>query len=387
MFTSVSRSAGFALAGAALVATTAALPALAATPAGWRISATFAVKGGSEDLLSVAAASPRDAWALGFSSTKNDVLPAIKHWNGRTWTGVTIPAWIVLAWEQIQGPAGPFGVRLAASNGDAWIFASFGDGYLRLAGRRWSVGALPHGGAHNAVSVTSVLAVSNSDVWVFGELIDENVTTDNVRPYAARFDGRTWTATTVPGLGTIDGASAASAASIWAVTSPDPAADGPGGKPAVLRWTESGGWRQQPGPALPAGAALTSVLAEPGKVLAGGSEPGPSKTTKALAAIWSAGHWSVQRLPGTVATQSGLMNLTADGAGAWATTIGPKFQGQLWHLAGRRWSVIKPDFGSRRWYVLQLAAVPHTRAAWAAGGLVEGKTADGLIAVAGPQPR
>jgi hypothetical protein len=150
----------------------------------------------------------------------------IKHWNGRTWTGVRVPARAAEAWQRTRGPDAPFRSAVAASPGDAWIVASIGGAYLRIAGSRWSVGELPHGGAYNYVGVSSVIAVSNSDVWVFGYLLDDNVTAGNVRPYAARFDGHTWTATTVPGSGTIEGASAASPGSIWAVTSP---ADG--GKP------------------------------------------------------------------------------------------------------------------------------------------------------------
>jgi hypothetical protein len=233
-----------------------------------RVAATFAVKGGTEELLRIAAASPRDAWAVGLLVDPKSQGQVIKHWNGRTWTGVRVPARAAEAWQRTRGPDAPFRSAVAASPGDAWIVASIGGAYLRIAGSRWSVGELPHGGAYNYVGVGSVIAVSNSDVWVFGYLLDENVTAGNVRPYAARFDGHTWTATTVPGSGTIEGASAASPGSIWAVTSP---ADG--GKPAVLHWTRSAGWERPVQPSLPARAELTGVLAEAGgRILAGGSE-------------------------------------------------------------------------------------------------------------------
>jgi hypothetical protein len=187
--------------------------------------------------------------------------------------------------------------------------------------------------------------------------------------------------------------SAVSADSIWAVVGAT-AADIPGSdgsvQPRVLHWGSKGGWQAGPQPVLPAGANLTSVLAQAGgKVIAGGSiRNGDSGGTSPFTATLSGTTWTLQTLPGRSTTKWVLTQIVPDGRGLWSLAFAGNGSAiRLWHRSGATWSVVKPAFGGHEWILEQLSAIPHTRSAWGAGALRHGSGAYGLIAVAGPAPR
>jgi hypothetical protein len=152
------------LAGGALALTGAILPAQAATSTGWRLSATFGVRGNATLLTSVDAVSARDAWATALSApTKGDNLQTlIKHWNGKSWANVSLPAKVARAWRKAGGFDGEIG---ASSTSDVWIVGASGP-YLRLNGTKWSVGKLPGSSetAGDLVEVSSVRVFSSANV-------------------------------------------------------------------------------------------------------------------------------------------------------------------------------------------------------------------------------
>jgi hypothetical protein len=246
------------------------------------------------------------------------------------------------------------------------------------------------------VEVTSVRVFSSANVWAFGSRLKFGTSAEPTgTPYAAHFNGRTWTATKLPAgvTGVITAASASSSRSIWAVTGSPSALVavpvGGGGSVTVLHWTPGAGWTVPAQPALPAGANLTSVLVEQnGHVLAGGSEQNSHKGTTPLAATWNGTAWTVAALPTSSTAKWTLTSLTTDGRGAWAVAYASNRESsQIWRLAGSTWSLVKPAFGKRASILLQLAAVPHSSSAWGAGALKAGNGALAMIAVAGPTPR
>jgi hypothetical protein len=396
---SLTRGSALVLAGGALALTGAILPAQAATSTGWRLSATFGVRANATILTSVDAVSARDAWATGLSApTKGDNLQTlIKHWNGKSWANVVLPAKVARAWQKTDGFDGEVG---ATSPSDVWILGDTGS-YLRLKGAHWSVGKLPGSSetSGDLVEVTSARVFSSANVWAFGTRLDLGTSSEPTgTPYAAHFNGRTWTATKLPaGVtgGVITAASATSSRSIWAVTgNPSGLTAGPGpsgpARPEVLHWTPAAGWTVPAQPVLPAGANLTSVLVEQnGHVLAGGSEKNSHKGTTPLAATWNSTAWTVAALPSSSTAKWTLTSLAADGRGAWAVAYATNRESsQVWRLSGSTWSLVKPAFGKRASVLLQLASVPHTSSAWGAGALKAGKSgALAMIAVAGPTPR
>jgi hypothetical protein len=391
---SAPRAAAVVLAGSAIALTSAMLPAQAATATGWRIAAKYPVKNAASLLLSVDAVSARDAWAVGLVAGKNatSIQTVIRHWAGKTWGQVTLPAKVAKAWKAED----PFGAQVGASSPtNVWIFSPLAGGYLRLNGKHWSLGRLPSGSptSGNLVEATSVKVFSSTDVWAFGAIEKESGTSAATSPYVAHFNGKRWATEKVPGTGPITAVSAASSASIWAVTGSvltEGVTVESAGTPGVLHWTAKGGWQQPAQPVLPAGSILTSVLTGPGgKVLAGGSEKNSKKGSTPLAATWTGTGWTVATLPGPSSAKWNLTSLATDGNGVWAVAYASNRESaRLWHLSGKTWSMVTPAFGKHAWILTQLAAVPHTDSTWAVGALKQGSTgADGLIAVAGPTPR
>ncbi|HKD88104.1 MAG TPA: hypothetical protein VKB62_06190 [Streptosporangiaceae bacterium] len=397
----ISRRAAIILAGSALALAGNILPADAATT-GWRVEAKVAIRGSENVLFSVAAVSPSDAWAAGFSAKGTGSPPqrtVIRHWTGKTWRPVTLPAPIATALAKRGSIDAQLGV---ASARNVWFFGGIQGGYLRLNGGRWRLGWLPGGGPKAAkfVDIHAVKAFSSTDVWAFGERDTLSATQVTATPYAAHFNGRKWVRVTVPrpasGSTAITAVGAVSSGDIWAVESKPTflgVSTSTATLPKVLHWTASTGWQvaaQQP--PLRAADQLTSAAVEPnGDVWFGGSAKNRARGTTPLAAAWNGTSWSVKVLPvRATSTVWQLDAMTPDGAGGiWALArVGIGVKERIWHLRGATWSLVSPAFGKHLWVLEGLALVPRTQSVWAVGGVQVGKLgADGLIAIDGPLPR
>jgi hypothetical protein len=395
-----SRRAAIVLAGSALALAGGLVPAQAAT-SGWRIDATYAIRGSSNIFTDVAAVSPSDAWVTGLIGTSGSSAPQtlIKHWTGKAWRPVTLPAKIARKWAQ-QDAILPVVGAVSARN--AWVFGGFDGGYLRLDGSRWSLGQLPGGGSATSgafVLIDAVKVFSSNNVWAFGEWSSPSSSLQTSAPYAAHYTGGKWVQVAVPGSGTITAVAATPSGDMWAVegglsvfgvafsSGPTP--------PVVLQW-KAGSWREaSKQPSLRSTDQLSSAAAEPnGDVWFGGSANNKKKGTTPLAAEWNGSTWSVKDLP-TRATSAdwNLGAMTQDGSGGiWALAEASSGQtAQIWRLQRGSWSHVSAAFGKRRWTLLALALVPRTRSVWGVGAVLVGKsssgTADGLIAVDGSLPR
>jgi hypothetical protein len=414
-----SRCAAIVAAGSAVALAVGLVAAQAATT-GWRADATVAVRGSETVFTDVAASSPADAWAAGFSiKDKGTSEPQglIRHWTGKAWRAVTLPGKVARTWARTGSLDSPVG---AASARSVWVFGSLTGSYLRLSGGRWSIGRLPGVGSASSgvlVFVDAVKVFSSTDVWAFGV---KETASGSEEPYAAQYNGRKWSTVTVPGSGAITAVAAMSAKDIWAVESADssllgsaatrpalaasPAARSAAARlraassaataPVVLQWTSKSGWQdaaQQP--ALAATDQLVSAVAQPGgHIWFGGSADNSANGTSPLTAEWNGTAWSVSGLPGKASSAGWeVASMAPDGTGGiWAlaanNTSGAE---RIWHLHGTTWSQARPAFGKHAWILESLAVVPGTHSAWAVGA-VQGRSkssSNGLIAVDGPLPR
>ena len=392
-----SRRAAVALStGATLLAVGAAgLPAQAATIPGWRISAAISVRDQAVLVTGMTAVNARDAWSTGIAITsKGAFTPEVRHWTGKSWAAVKLPAKVARSWattEPIQTTVG------ASSASNVWFFGSLqGAAYLRLNGSRWSVGHLPgnNPAAGKIIEINTVTVLSRSDVWALGTTDDVTTDQPTETPYAAHFNGSRWTVTHVPGDSGIIAASAASADSIWAVAGTPAASEsdffgGSAGQQTVLHWGPKGGWQQLTEPALPAATHLSGVVFEAGKVVVGGSEPNGRKGRSPLLITWNGKAWSKPTVPGASTTKWDLAGLAPDGrSGYWVVgSAQSNGDGRLWHVTGAKWGAVKPAFGRHAWALFRIALVPHTDSVWGAGAIDAGKSTVGLIALAGPTPR
>ena len=102
-------------------------------------------------ILSIAAISPADVWALA-SAGKNPAV--IEHWNGSTWSIVSLPV------------SGTLHSLSAVSANDVWAVGS--DGLiLNWNGTQWSQVANPAG---QGAALEAVDALSANDVWAINSL-------------------------------------------------------------------------------------------------------------------------------------------------------------------------------------------------------------------------
>ncbi|HEY2639323.1 MAG TPA: hypothetical protein VGI66_05510 [Streptosporangiaceae bacterium] len=399
MIKSLPRRAAVVLAGGAIGLTAVMLPAQAAAN-GWRVSAEIGSRGSLDLMFGVDAVSARDAWATGFSqSTKNFTTKIVlRHWTGASWHEVSLPARLAKRWNSNFLASTP----AASSARDVWVFdGTPHGGFLHLSGTRWSMGTLPGGGASpsHPIEVLAAKDFGRDNTWAYGARVNLGITTSVAVPYAFHFNGRRWTGQTVPGKGAITAVSAVSPSSVWAVVGrPSPLRFGlirGSPRPLVLHWTAATDWqRAAVQPMLPAGANLTSVVAQPdGTVWIGGSVKNGAKGTTALVAKWTTGAsaWTLTRLGGASSGKWTLADMVPAGRGGivgLGVAINVKGQHErLWQLTGSTWSRVTPNFGKPEWTLFQLAAVPGTASVWGVGAISVGQSADGLIAIDGPTPR
>jgi hypothetical protein len=127
------------------------------------------------DLTSISGSSPSDIWAAGSASNGDPdegTAPILEHFNGTSWSNVTVPVSIGLTDVADISPADAYAVTLRGEilhwNGTTWT----------------ALNATTQTGT--AVTGSAVAALSPADVWIAGLN-----TLDN-------FNGTTWTSVPVP---------------------------------------------------------------------------------------------------------------------------------------------------------------------------------------------
>ncbi len=366
----------------ALALTAAVSPAQAASaPPDWRLIATIAVRGDNTLMTTVASVSAHDAWAIGFAATSAHQGALIRHWDGKAWTNVRLPAKIAARWNRQL----PEYVTAAASRRDLLMFSTASDGYYLFGNERhWRLGRLP--GISNTVTfdITGATVFSATNAWAFGIRTADTSSGWRYGAYAAHFNGLRWDAVPVavkptanPPSINFPAVSAISPDDIWAVAGS-----------TVLRWTgTSAGFYKaavQPGPAK--GADLTSVIAERGgNVWVAGVRDGND-----FAADWNGSAWTVGSLPAS-SRSFDIFGLAPDGRGGlWALGLSGSVSHpitRLWRYAHGAWTGPVSIHLGRAPLLLGIAAVPHTDAVWAVGAVKNGSAFAGIIAISGSTPR
>jgi hypothetical protein len=120
-------------------------------------------------LNAVSADSPADAWAGGSAMNANDqVVPLIEHWNGTQWSVSPNAIGAGSGRSEILSIA-------AISPADVWALAEVGKNFPAVIehwnGTQWSIVSLPASGTLHSLS-----AVSANDVWAVGNNGDNQTT-------------------------------------------------------------------------------------------------------------------------------------------------------------------------------------------------------------------
>jgi hypothetical protein len=149
----------------------------------WAITASPNAGPGDNSLVSVAAASARDAWAVGYRDAGGVYRSLVEHWNGNRWTIVWLP--------HLGGPGNGLNAVDAAASGVAWAVGGSARArgpsqplVLRLDGRNWSSVPVPpslHGATLNGVA-----AWGRGVVWAVGATRSDG----GDRVFSLQADGR-----------------------------------------------------------------------------------------------------------------------------------------------------------------------------------------------------
>ena len=170
-------------------------------------------------LFGVSATSATNAWAVGyrFGGQANRTLTL--HWNGRSWTRIKS-----LSPGGVGHDAELLGVS-ALSAHNVWAVGFYSDGSLDHSliehwnGRAWKQFKAPVQGCMPGDGLTSVTAVSPSDVWAAGTVT--NCFTLDDTPDAFHWNGTSWREVPPPDPsllgGELRGVDATSAHDVWAV--------------------------------------------------------------------------------------------------------------------------------------------------------------------------
>lgn len=292
------------------------------------------------ELLSVATASPDDAWAVGFSGMVPDEHTLMLHWDGTTWSRVTSPA-------MVDGTPGILSDVTVVSASDAWATGETGTRpasagvsagkslLLHWDGRRWSqvAGVLPGNPGASAI------AMSRHGGWAFGA----SLIAGHYQPLILRRDGAGWHR--VPAPVSANGFTAnkvvvTSAGTAWA----SGLETGPRNLPIhseLMRWNGSS-WQWAAFPIAGPRNILSDMAAGPdGTVWAVGfaatvtSQPGVRRSVAPLAMRWTGATWQAVHVPPGGKSAFAGVTVAPDGS-VWAVgsaDVGPlamRWTGSAW---------------------------------------------------------
>jgi hypothetical protein len=336
--------------------------------------------GYQDQLLGVAALSPADVWAVGIHCLRGcgggQRQPLVMHWGGTAWSKVKI--------HGLGSAGGAIDAVSAFSPGDIWAV-----GYSYIPGTRytepltlhwngtaWSVVASPTG----AGLLQGVSAVSATSAWAVGDTENPDTTAGTL---TMRWNGTAWSTVTSPDPGPfgytneLRSIAATSPKNAWAVgyyTSPS----GPRGQRLVLHWNGTT-WSQAASPRpSSAESALTGVSATSaanawavGQYCPSSQANCPGTHQDTLILHWDGTTWSrdTSPSPGSVSYLHAVTARTV--TDAWAVGYDRNRAGLLdtliLHWDGTRWSrVSSPNTASAFNYLFQVSA-DSARDAWAVG--------------------
>ena len=371
----IARWTGIVLLGGTL-AVAGTVPALAAPSTGtggWRVVATFAAAKDPRTLDSVVAFSARDAWAAGAEGVGTSSFSAfVLNWAGRGWHQVSLPS-------SVRKALGGTATVTGSSASDVWLYDQ--TGWARWNGKSWAAGKIPLAAKNRPGG--KLLAFSPTDAWFIGQYATTG------KSFAEHFNGRSWRAMPAPPI-TFFVLSGVSDSAICAMNGQF----GGSATTTVLACWNGHRWNH-----LKLPAALSQRHAVIGSIVVrslhdiwvGGGQLGGKGGIPGLAAHWTGTGWHVTVLPAVTTLGTDVLNLLVPDqhGGLWAEGDcdcgGPAWR--LWHFTGGRWTgPTLPAIGGTAGLVTDIAAIPGTRSAWAAGQRFTDTSTDGVILVNGRLP-
>jgi hypothetical protein len=271
-------------------------------------------------LYGVAAVSPSDAWAVGYTAGPWDTYTSttlIEHWTGSAWSVVPSPN---PSDDDIYGANQLYDVRAFAPNdvwAVGWYWTPIGSAPLveRWDGRRWRVSPTPE---DEDRGLQAVDGTSSSDIWAVGHSLSIE---DGHQALAMHYDGRTWAVVPTPILDDdvyLNDVSVVSPTDVWAVGYTLPA--NLDIQPIIFHWDGSV-WAVVPSPHLSSTYnQLESVAAvSASRVWAVGYRTVNDHDVITLVERWDGAQWRVESSPNRPDGGNYLSAVTVDpGGGLWS---------------------------------------------------------------------
>jgi hypothetical protein len=190
----------------------------------WTQSATPTTPGNTAYLTRVSASSATDAWAVGHTAVnREDFLPLALQWNGSTWAvspsaATALPADTLLYGVADISPTDAYAIgdnsALASGELEHWN------------GTTWSAVTLPQPTSTGLPTTLNAISASGPDnVWIVGGYLLQIGSSYRDETYALHFNGTAWSVVTMPLVSGSDtslvyafsGLKANSPADVWAV--------------------------------------------------------------------------------------------------------------------------------------------------------------------------
>jgi hypothetical protein len=267
-------------------------------------------------LYGVAAVSPSEAWAVGYTAGPWDTYTSttlVEHWTGSAWSVVSSPN---PSDDPIYGANQLYDVRAFAPNdvwAVGWQWTPIGSAPLvvRWDGHRWKVSPTPNDEYRQLVALDGT---SSSDIWAVGHSLNFN---DGHQALAMHWDGRTWAVVPTPILAGdiyLNDVSVVSATDVWAVGYSLPA--NLDIQPLFLHWDGSA-WVVVPSPHLSSTYNyLQSIAAvSANRVWAVGYRTIIGHQVVSLVERWDGAQWRVESTPNRPDGGNYLFDVTVDPAG------------------------------------------------------------------------
>ena len=209
----------------------------------WAITASPNAGPGDNSLVSVAAASARDVWAVGYRDAKGVYRSLVEHWDGYRWTVVRLP--------RLGGPGNGLNAVGAAASGAVWAVGGSARAHgpsqplvLRLDGPSWS--SVPAPASLHSATLNGVAASGRRAAWVVG-----TTRSGGDRAFSLQTDGRNWRVVPIDPVAALsadlNAIWAAAPDDVWAVGS---SFDGRWYRPLVEHGAR-GRWSRVPVPGIP----------------------------------------------------------------------------------------------------------------------------------------
>jgi hypothetical protein len=285
----------------------------------WSLVETPNVGTNGDWLNGVAAVSPSEAWAVGYTAGDPATYTSttlVEHWTGSAWSVVPSPN---PSSDPLYGANQLNDVRAFAANdvwaaGWQWVPSGSAPLIERWDGRRWRVSRTPNTGDKELQALDGT---SSSDIWAVGHTLSVS---EGHQSLAMHWNGRSWTVVPTPRLpfdNYLNDVAVVSPTDVWAAgyTIP-PDLDI---QPYYLHWNGSA-WAEVPSPPLSSTYnVIQSVAAVSGNdVWAGGYRTVDGHEVVTLVEHWDGTQWSIDPSPNVQGGGNYLSGLSVDpGGGLW----------------------------------------------------------------------